>query len=86
MEVELEDTKILWPGGVLYGGGETYENARFKVQYWTRSGLQLCGRPKAALRPAIITQFYLRILSIVHIPTLGSAAVSRAETKKGIKT
>ena len=26
MEVELEDTKILWPGGVLYGGGETYEN------------------------------------------------------------
>ena len=26
MEVELEDTEILWPGGVLYGGGETYEN------------------------------------------------------------
>ena len=25
-EVELGETKILWPGGVLYGGGETYEN------------------------------------------------------------
>ena len=30
MEVELEDTKILWPGGVLYGGGETYENEGFQ--------------------------------------------------------
>ena len=30
-EVELEDTKILWPGGVLYGGGETYENVNICV-------------------------------------------------------
>ena len=33
MEVELEDTKILWPGGVLYGGGETYENGEFCIHY-----------------------------------------------------
>ena len=26
-EVELEENQILWPGGVLYGGGETYDNA-----------------------------------------------------------
>ena len=31
MEVELEDTKILWPGGVLYGGGETYENDKYSA-------------------------------------------------------
>ena len=35
-EVELENTKILWPGGVLYGGGETYENVCFVVNAQSR--------------------------------------------------
>ena len=30
-EVKLEESQILWPGGVLYGGGETYENGYFQV-------------------------------------------------------
>ena len=33
VEVELEDTKILWPVGVLYGGGETYENEVFNMMF-----------------------------------------------------
>ena len=67
VEVELEDTKILWPGGVLYGGGETYENV-FSCPLLERRDAQIRTLIHAHLESQIpsllISDYYLEEFSL----------------------
>ena len=84
MEVELEDTKILWPGGVLYGGGETYENEGFVICF-LKVSLACLGTMAAAVQPNSLGTFrkhFIKPLEQVAAPPSRSLSVLSTSMRK----